>query len=171
MQQRHTLIICCLALFLTTIEPHSLYAWTGKVVGITDGDTITVLRDRAEVKIRLHGIDTPEKKQPFGQAAKKATAQLTAGKIVDVDETDTDKYGRTVAIVTADSVNVNRTLVKNGYAWVYRKYCKQDFCNDWLDLEEKAKTARLGLWRDTNPEPPWDWRAEGKGHTTITMGL
>ena len=107
------IIVCCLVLILALIAP-DLYAWTGKVVGVADGDTITVLHDRQEVKIRLHGIDTPEKAQAFGQAAKKATSNLTAGKIVDVEQTDIDKYGRTVAIVTAGSVNVNQALVESG---------------------------------------------------------
>lgn len=81
--------MCCLVLILAAIAPQGLYAWTGKVVGIADGDTITVLHDRQEVKIRLHGIDTPEKWQPFGESAKKAVANLTAGKNVEVENTDT----------------------------------------------------------------------------------
>ena len=67
---------------------------------------------------------------------------------------------RTVAIITVDGVNVNETLVKVGYAWVYRKYWKQDFCNDWLKLEEQAKNARIGLWSD--PKPSWGWRKTSK---------
>ena len=85
MSKLTTTIASCLVLILAAIAPQGLYAWTGKVVRIADGDTITVLHDRTEVKIRLHGIDTPEKRQAYGNAAKKATANLTAGKTVEVE--------------------------------------------------------------------------------------
>ena len=86
--------------FLTVILfPSLLFAWDGKVVSVTDGDTIKVLRDGKQVKIRLAAIDCPEKGQPYGQAAKKFTANLVAGKVVKVWPTDTDRYGRTVAFV------------------------------------------------------------------------
>ena len=111
-----------------------LHAWTGKVVGISDGDTIKVLQNSKQVKIRLHGIDTPEKAQPFGKKAKQFTAKMVAGKIVDVKKTDTDRYGRTVAVITVNGKNLNESLVKSGFAWVYRKYCKQSYCNDWLNF-------------------------------------
>ena len=118
------LILTALILFFSM----PLHAWTGKVVGISDGDTIKVLHNNKQVKIRLHGIDTPEKAQAFGKKAKKFTAKMVAGKIVSVTKTDTDKYGRTVAIITLDCKNLNKSLVASGFAWVYRKYCKQSYC-------------------------------------------
>ncbi len=145
-------------LVFVLLVPSLLHAWSGKVVGVADGDTITVLRKKKQVRIRLHGVDTPEKKQAFGQQAKSFTAQLTTGKVVDVKQTDTDKYGRAVAVITVDGVNVNRALVEAGYAWVYRKYCEQRYCRDWIQLEYHAKTERLGLWADPNPISPSQWR-------------
>jgi endonuclease YncB( thermonuclease family) len=137
-------------------------AWTGKVVRISDGDTIKVLRGRKQVKIRLHGIDTPEKRQTFGNKAKKFTSKMVAGKTVDVHKTDTDRYGRTVAIITVDGKNLNESLVASGFAWVYRKYCKQSYCEEWLQLEAKARENKLGLWRDPHAVAPWEWRHRGE---------
>lgn len=153
------IIVTAIYLFVA-VSP--LYAWTGKVVGISDGDTIKVLRDREEVKIRLHGIDTPEKKQAFGTKAKDFTANMVAGKVVDIQETDTDRYGRTVAIVTVNGKNLNESIVASGFAWVYRKYCKQSFCEDWSRLETNAKDRKLGLWNDPQAMAPWEWRKESR---------
>lgn len=140
------------------MAPLPLYAWTGKVVGVTDGDTIKVLRNREQVKIRLYGIDTPEKAQAFGNKAKRFTASLVAGKIVDIESVIKDRYGRTVALVRVAGKNVNEEIVRAGYAWVYRKYCKKSFCGGWYDLEWIARNNRRGLWADKNAIPPWEWR-------------
>ena len=114
MSKSITRVVSSIVLLAIVAAPSFLYAWSGKVVGISDGDTIKVLNDRQEVKIRLHGIDTPETKQAYGIAAKKVTAKLTAGKIVEVEQTDIDKYHRTVAIITVAGVNVNQALVQSG---------------------------------------------------------
>ena len=133
-------------------------AITGKVVGIADGDTITILSGKSQHKIRLYGIDTPEKGQAFGNAAKKHTSNLVAGKTVDVEAYDTDRYGRTVGVVSVNGLNVNQSLIGSGLAWQYQKYCKASFCGEWLRLEQKAKATGVGLWADNDPVPPWDWR-------------
>jgi micrococcal nuclease len=138
---------------------------TGKVIGIADGDTITILTGKTQYKIRLYGIDTPEKAQAFGKAAKKHTSTLVAGKTVDVTTYDTDRYGRTVGVVVADGVNVNRSLISEGLAWQYRKYCKASFCDNWLRLEEKSRTSRIGLWSDTGPVAPWQWRRGARNNS------
>lgn len=156
--KRRALAIRCLTLFFIIGMPSLLFAWSGKVVGISDGDTIKVLHGHQQVKIRLHGIDTPEKKQAFGNKAQQFTANMVAGKIVDIDETDTDKYGRTVAIVTVNGKNLNESLVTAGFAWVYRKYCKQSFCDDWLRFEANARKNKIGLWNDSHAMAPWEWR-------------
>jgi len=141
--------------FLTIFASTTSFARTGKVVSVSDGDTIKVLHDGKQVKVRLYGIDTPEKKQAYGQKATKIISALVAGKTVDVSVIDTDRYGRSVGLVTVGSKSINRTLVETGYAWVYDKYCKQSFCGDWKGLELKAKAAKLGLWQDSSPTPPW----------------
>lgn len=138
--------------------PCLTYAVTGKVISIADGDTITILSDKSQHKIRLYGIDTPEKGQAFGNAAKKYTSKLVAGKTVDVEDYDTDKYGRTVGVVFVNGVNVNQSLINAGLAWQYQKYCKASFCGDWVRLEERAKATGIGLWAENDPVPPWDWR-------------
>ena len=150
--------------------PSITLALTGKVVSITDGDTITILSDKTQHKIRLYGIDTPEKGQPFGNAAKKHTSMLVAGKTVDVTSYDTDKYGRTVGVVRVDGINVNQSLISAGYAWQYRKYCKASFCENWLELEEKTRLSGIGLWADNDPVPPWQWRkgARNNSHSNTT---
>jgi endonuclease YncB( thermonuclease family) len=157
---RH-LIFQLFLLFFLLVTPALSQVITGKVVSIADGDTITILdSSKTQHKIRLYGIDTPEKGQPFGKAAKKYTASLTAGKTVKVIAYDTDRYGRTVGVIMVDGTNVNQSLLEAGYAWQYTKYCKESFCSDWLQLEREAKASMRGLWAG-DPIPPWDWR-QGK---------
>src|SRR2546422_9117216 len=101
--------------------------FTGKVVGVTDGDTISVMHNGRAEKIRLHGIDCPEKGQAFGQRAKQFTSTLVFGKEVTVTVQDSDKYGRTIGEVTLlDGRVLNHELVKAGLAWWYRKYAPED---------------------------------------------
>jgi micrococcal nuclease len=130
---------------------------TGKVVGLADGDSFTLLlKDNSTIRIRLHGIDTPEKGQPFGNNAKQFTSSLIFNKQVKVTQTDTDRYGRIVGIVTnPDNIIVNEALLKAGMAWHYKKY---DNNPNWAKMEKEAKASKLGLWQDANPIPPWDWR-------------
>ena len=96
--------VICLALILFLVLPYPSWAWSGKVIGVADGDTITVLRDKQSQKIRLYGIDCPEKRQPFGKKAKKFTSDMVFGKTVEVNRMDTDRYGRTVALVAVDEL-------------------------------------------------------------------
>ena len=96
--------------------PSLTWAWSGEVVGISDGDTITVLREKEQVKIRLYGIDTPERGQAFGKKAKQFTSKLVYGKVVEVKVMDTDRYGRTVALVAVNKQILNDELLKAGYA-------------------------------------------------------
>lgn len=146
-------------LLLTTIAlALSFPAWadfTGEVVGIADGDTITVLRDQQPVKVRLAEIDAPEKAQAFGNSSKQALSALVFRKQVIVVEQGSDRYKRTIGRVYQGDVDVSAEQVKQGMAWVYRKYSKD---KNLLPLEEDAKSQRLGLWADANPVPPWEWR-------------
>lgn len=131
---------------------------TGKVVSIADGDTITVLQNNQQFKIRLYGIDCPESGQAFGNKAKEFTSSLVFGKTVDVTVYDIDKYQRNVGVVRVDGLNVNEAILKNGFAWKYTKYCTESFCNNWRVFEEQASRQGVGLWSDRNPMAPWDWR-------------
>ena len=149
--------ICIAILFICW--PLTANAWIAKVVSATDGDTIKVYNaEHGQVKIRLYGIDTPEKGQPYGQVARKYLASFIAGKTVDIEPITEDQYGRTVAIVTDYGTNVNQEMVRGGYAWVYRKYCDKSFCDFWLALESEARGKKIGLWQEPDPVPPWEWR-------------
>jgi micrococcal nuclease len=131
--------------------------FTGKVVGVTDGDTIRVLSDNHPIKIRLNGIDAPETGQAYGQRAKQFVSEQCFGQTVRVEESGTDKYGRTIGdIYLEDETHLNVAVVRNGFAWWYRKYAEG---NDVLaQAEEEARKAGRGLWAEPNPVAPWDWR-------------
>ncbi len=134
----------------------------GKVVGVADGDTITVLQKKKQYRIRLYGIDTPEKRQAFGSKAKQYTSDMVFGKVVRVVEKDIDRYGRTVGMVYVGDRCVNEAILKNGYAWVYQRYCEG--CENWNKIENKARLKKIGLWADKNPIPPWEYR---RGKRTV----
>jgi endonuclease YncB( thermonuclease family) len=146
--------------FSLLLLPLQTLAWQGTVGKVADGDTITVLHGTEQVRIRLYGIDTPEKKQAYGTAAKRFTLSRVAGKTVEVESVDTDRYGRTVGWVTAGSVSLNKELVRNGYAWVYKQYCRLSVCSELIRLEHQARHDRLGLWQEKYPVPPWQWRKQ-----------
>jgi len=124
-----------------------------RVTRIVDGDTVYT---KDGTKIRLHGIDTPERDQPYGKQATRALDRLIKTKIF-VLEKDTDKYGRLVAVLyTPEGLNVNLEMVCGGHAWWYERYA--GFDSDLEDCQESAQEARLGLWEDEDPMPPWVWR-------------
>jgi endonuclease YncB( thermonuclease family) len=126
-------------------------------VAVLDGDTFTLLTaSKAQMRIRIHGIDCPEKNQPFGQVAKQFASDAIFGKEVVVDSTDTDRYGRIIGIVYYDEKKMlNVELLKAGLAWHYKKY---DNNPQWARWENEARAARRGLWQDPKPVPPWEWR-------------
>jgi endonuclease YncB( thermonuclease family) len=161
-------MILKLLLALITFTTQLAYAeiLTGRVVAIADGDTITVLDNtNIQHKIRLAGIDAPEKKQPFGNNAKKMLSNLVFDKTVDVEWDKKDRYGRLVGKVIIDGVDVNLEQIRYGLAWFYRKYQNELTQNDrlvYLHAEEIAKENRLGLWVYLQPEAPWDFRKSKK---------
>src|SRR5690242_13079713 len=132
-------------------------SFTGEVVGVLDGDTIEVLHNGKAQRIRLQGIDCPEKGQPYGNNAKQATSALVFALEVTLQIHGKDKYGRILAdVLLADGTNVNHTLVKEGWCWWYRKYAPDDVM--LAALEAAAGMAQKGLWADQNPTPPWEFR-------------
>jgi endonuclease YncB( thermonuclease family) len=134
---------------------------TVKVVGISDGDTITVLIERTPVRVRLSGIDCPEIGQDFGTRAKAATSELAFGKAVTIHWRGHDRFGRIVAdVILPDGRNVNHELVRRGLAWWYRNYAPHDPILPKLEAE--ARAAKLGLWSQPNPVPPWESRPTRK---------
>jgi micrococcal nuclease len=131
--------------------------FSGKVIAIADGDTITVLRDRSPVKIRLHGIDCPESGQDFGSRAKSFTSEIAFGRVVTDRPIGTDRYHRTVAdVVLPDGRLLNHEVVRAGCAWWYRKYAPRDATLE--RLEREARESVRGLWSQTGAIAPWEWR-------------
>jgi endonuclease YncB( thermonuclease family) len=131
--------------------------FSGKVIGVSDGDTITVLKDWTPVKIRCFGIDCPESAQDFGSRARSRTSSLAFGQVVTVEPRAIDRYGRTVAgVILPDGRSLNQELVRQGLAWWYRRYAPHD--ERLAQLEAEARAAKRGLWSQPNPMPPWEWR-------------
>lgn len=130
-----------------------------KVVNIADGDTFTLLYPgNLRVKVRLYGIDSPERSQAYGTAAKRALGELLEGHQVRLEEMDKDRYGRTVAIAfREDGLSINEAMLQQGYAWHYTQYDKNP---KWSEMEQQARKKRLGLWADPYPTPPWEWRKQ-----------
>lgn len=130
---------------------------TGEAVNITDGDTFTLRYSSLEdERVRLYGIDAPERDQPHGREAGAALARLIEGRTVGVELVERDNYGRLVARVWADDVDVNLALVQAGHAWWYEYYAQDS--RELEQAEDAARRAQLGLWQQRNPVPPWEWR-------------
>jgi len=154
------LLITFALLFSTGIS--SAATIEGRVVGITDGDTITVLNStRAEYKIRLSAIDAPEKMQDFGKVSKQALSNLIFNKQVTIETNNQLHRGRHIGIVYLNGEDINLNQVRNGMAWFSRKYERNLTRDDRLKYhraEEDAIRQRLGLWKVANPIAPWDFR-------------
>jgi endonuclease YncB( thermonuclease family) len=130
---------------------------TGSVVSVIDGDTIEVLHNDKAERIRLSGIDCPEKGQAYGKRAKQAASDLVFGKEVTIRTHGHDKYKRTIGdVLLPDGMNLNQELVKQGWCWWYRKYAPGDTVLEGLETE--AREGRKGLWADLQPVPPWEYR-------------
>jgi micrococcal nuclease len=144
---------------------------TGKVVGVSDGDTITVLDDqKRQHKIRLDGIDAPESNQDFGSRAKQSLSDLVFGKTVTVTSAKRDRYGRIVGQVLCDGKSANIEQLRRGFAMFYRAYAKElkpGIAEAYELAENAAKTSKRGLWSDPSPTPPWDFR---RGKTAKAPG-
>ena len=145
------LLTCFVLLF-----PCSSFAdFSGQVVGMIDGDTLEVLNGHHTERIRLSGIDCPEKGQAFGHKAKEAASALAFGKEVTLLTHGYDKYKRTLAdVLLPDGLNLNQELVRQGWCWWYRKYAPGDIKLE--GLADQARVARKGLWADPQPVPPWE---------------
>lgn len=163
---QNTMLFLRAILLATLLAASPTWAQTlivGKVVALADGDTLTVLdADHVQHKIRLGGIDTPERKQPFGQRAKQHLSDLVFGRTVEVEAEKLDRYGRRVGKVLIDGRDANLALVVAGLAWHYKKYQREQSEADRLLYalaEDEARARGLGLWRDPAPIAPWDWRA------------
>ncbi|EBN3062761.1 hypothetical protein DPO09_22460 [Salmonella enterica] len=128
----------------------------GKVIRVLDGDTIEVLQEDKPVRVRLANIDAPEKKQAYGYWSTKQLKGLVAAQPVTVTYTQTDRYGRIIGrVFTTNGIEANRFMVLSGAAWVYERYNAD---NALPALQREAQKMKLGLWADSQPVPPWEWR-------------
>lgn len=130
----------------------------GRVVGVSDGDSVTVLdAQKTQYKIRLAGIDAPERAQAYGQKAKESLSDLVFGKSVDVEWSKQDRYGRIVGMITLAGVDINLEQIKRGMAWHYKQYQNEQSPEDrvaYAQSESQARDKKLGLWRDPAPIEP-----------------
>ena len=150
-----------LAVWLLVAQLSFAAELTGLVVGVSDGDTITVLVDKTPYKIRLAGIDAPESRQAFGQASKQHLSALVYKKSVTVLWDKRDRFGRTIGKVMVDGTDACLEQIKAGLAWHYKRFASEQPAQDSADYaaaEDRAKGERIGLWSDAQATAPWDWR-------------
>lgn len=141
--------------FLVMPTVSSAGTLTGRVVGISDGDTLTVLIDRQQMRVRLVEIDAPEKGQAFGNRSKQSLSDMCFGRDAQIEERGRDRYGRALGRVYCDGIDANAEQIRQGMAWVYDKYVTE---HSLYRLQDEAKAAKRGLWADPSHVPPWEWR-------------
>lgn len=146
-----------LGLFFLCLISSCQSVLTGRVVSVADGDTMTILLSgNKQVKVRLYGVDCPEKRQDFGTRAKQFTSDLVFGQIVSVETKNKDRYGRTIGmVILPDGRVLNKELLKAGMAWHYKEY---DQSAEFAQLERTARARRVGLWSMDNAIAPWEFR-------------
>jgi len=133
---------------------------SGRVVAVADGDTLTILdTHKAQHKIRLAGIDTPEKSQSFGKRAKNELSKKVFGKTVNIEIIDIDRYQRMIGNVFLKNRWINREMVQEGWAWHYKTYSKSSAL---AEAEKQARSAKRGLWREKDPIAPWEFRRKAR---------
>ena len=169
-------VLCTIALAVLFVAPCSakepLRTVEGYVKKVADGDTITVISDGTKIKVRFYGIDAPETEkrnrktgrvskpgQPYGEEVFKTLEEKVYRQRVRLDIMDIDRYKRAVAVVWLGNRNINREMVREGWAWAYRQYLDRPHASEYIDAEEQARKEKRGLWQQYNPQPPWEfWR-------------
>jgi endonuclease YncB( thermonuclease family) len=163
MRARRLAVLACACIAVLALAGPQASAprrFSGRVVGVHDGDTISVLVGRRAVKVRLEGIDCPELAQPYGRVAKTFTSDRVFGKAVEVEQTTVDRYGRSVGRVFVNGEDLSAAILAAGLAWHYTQYS----ADRNLDAaEQSARVARRGLWSQSNPVPPWVYRRPRPG--------
>jgi endonuclease YncB( thermonuclease family) len=142
----------------------------GTVMTVYDGDTVLLTsRGSSRLKVRLFGIDAPETRkpdkpgQPGGEAAKRALMYKIMGRQVSVEVMDIDQYKRVVAVIRYSGRDINREMIDDGMAWAYRQYLQTPYESEYIGSENRARSRRAGIWRESNPVPPWEFRSRLKG--------
>jgi len=167
------IVLVPLLILLFTVSSHAMEkTLTGKVMKVTDGDTVVIdpLNDRAFFVCQLYGINTPETPkytrkgrlknpgQPYGQEATTALKKMILGQTVQVTLTGAKTHKREVCRIENDGMDVNLEMVRLGYAWAYRQHLQRPYDWYYIGAERDAREQRLGLWQDSNPTPPWEYR-------------
>ena len=151
------------------------WGFSATVIKVSDGDTLLIKQNGGtKTKIRLYGIDSPEITQAYGKASASFTAKTVLNQKVNVKVIETDQYGRLVALITVvnTNINLNEQLVRQGYAWYYPQFCHNTtFCNTLKKLEQAARKQKLGLWQDSAPIPPWEFRKLASNNNIDDNGI
>jgi len=155
-RRMHLIAASVVGLFLFVLSCSGNGSFSGKCVGVTDGDTIKVMKGGKAVRIRLFGVDCPERGQDFYKRAKEFTSDMVYGRVVEVKPVDQDDYGRLVAWVSLEGKTLNKELVSAGMAWWYKQYAPKE--KELAKLEKQARKANKGLWSLPDPTPPWEFR-------------
>ncbi|HBA71290.1 MAG: nuclease [Geobacteraceae bacterium GWC2_55_20] len=137
----------------------------GVVKAVYDGDTLLLAtREDSRLKVRLYGIDAPEIRkpdmpgQPFGDIAKRTLMYKIMGRRISAEIVDIDQYKRAVAVIRYSGRDINGEMVREGLAWAYRQYLQGPYASEYIGAENRARSHRIGLWRNANPDPPWEFR-------------
>ena len=160
------LSLCGIALLWSSLSATAADI-VGRVVGVSDGDTITVLVDNHDrLKVRLAGIDAPEKSQPFGSVSKKSLSDQVFGKTVNIESNKEDRYGRFLGRVIFNGTDVCLEQIRAGMAWHYKRYSNEQsesLRREYADAESQARQLKIGLWSEPTPVAPWEFRHQGRG--------
>ena len=168
-------VLITFLLLIIPVFPCGAYEISGVVTKVIDGDTFHLLPDLSApsnvrvhkdgtISVRLRGCDAPEKDQPYGQEAKQHLASLILRNRVKVQIMDVDRYGRVVGYVFLNGKNINLEQIKSGHAWAYTEFLDRPYASEFYEAEKEARKKRLGLWKQLNPLPPWEWRKIKRTH-------
>jgi micrococcal nuclease len=142
----------------------------GMVRAVYDGDTVLLAtREESRLKVRLYGIDAPETRkpdkpgQPFGDISRRTLMYKIMGRRISAEIVDIDQYKRAVAVIRYEGRDINREMVAEGMAWAYRQYLQGPYESEYINSETRARSRRTGIWRESNPQPPWEFRNGQKG--------
>ena len=151
--------IIIILLLLTTFQIDA-EQFLAQVVRVTDGDTVKiVIFENVEIRVRLYGIDAPEREQQFGEEATQFLYEILNEQTVVIEPIDTDHYGRLIAIIYTQGICINSLLIQNGLAWVYTQYCDEPYLSNWNNFQLQAQNLKLNIWGVDNQIAPWEYRS------------
>jgi micrococcal nuclease len=166
-----------LLILLLTSNAYAGRTVEGIVRAVYDGDTVLLTtREESRLKVRLYGIDAPETRkpdkpgQPYGDISKRVLMYKVLGRSVTAEIMDVDQYKRAVAVIRYEGRDINREMVAEGMAWAYRHYLQGPYESEYIGSETRARSRRAGLWRESNPQPPWEFRNGHKGRGKHSRG-